>query len=90
MGSAPYYIAPEAIKNKWNEKCDVWTCGVILYILLSGNPPFNGRTEQQIFDNISIGYVSFQGVEWKNASNEAKQFIKKLLTVQPDERPSAA
>jgi calcium-dependent protein kinase len=88
MGS-PFYIAPEVLKNKYNEKCDIWSCGVILYILLSGNPPFMGKNEKEIFENIGLGFVSFQGVEWKNVSNDAKQFIKKLLNSSPDARLSA-
>eukprot|EP00347_Sterkiella_histriomuscorum_P018781 403344202 len=88
MGT-PFYIAPEVLKKKYNEKCDIWSCGVILYILLSGNPPFNGKNDQAIFDSIALGYVSFQGVEWKNISNQAKIFIKKMLQVNPDDRISA-
>ena len=48
----PYYIAPEVIKGEYDEKCDVWSCGVILYILLSGSPPFGGRSEKEIMNNI--------------------------------------
>jgi calcium-dependent protein kinase len=58
MGTA-YYMAPEMLNKNYNEKCDVWSCGVILYVLLCGSPPFIGRNEQQIFDNIKQGNVSF-------------------------------
>jgi calcium-dependent protein kinase len=55
----PYYIAPEVLKREYNEKCDVWSCGVILYILLAGYPPFNGKSEEDIFKNILIGKFTF-------------------------------
>ena len=55
----PYYIAPEVLKREYNEKCDIWSCGVILYILLAGYPPFNGKSEQDIFKKILIGKVTF-------------------------------
>jgi calcium-dependent protein kinase len=42
----PYYIAPEVIRRNYNEKCDVWSCGVIMYIMLCGYPPFNGKSEK--------------------------------------------
>ena len=88
MGT-PYYIAPEVLKKKYDEKCDVWSLGVILHVLLSGMPPFQGRTDDQIFDQIAVGYISFGSPEWKSITNDAKIFIKKLLNVNPDQRYSA-
>ena len=86
----PFYIAPKVLKKKYNEKCDVWSCGVILYILFSGDPPFNGKNDEAIFESINICYCSFAGVEWNNVSNDAKTFIKKLLNVNPDLRMSSS
>jgi len=85
----PYYIAPEILKKKYDEKCDIWSIGVILHILLCGSPPFQGRNDDLIFEQIALGYVTFQQPEWKTISNEAKIFIKKLLQVNPVTRYSA-
>ena len=49
---SPYYIAPEVLENNYDEKCDVWSCGVIMYILLCGYPPFKGKNHKEIFDKI--------------------------------------
>ena len=63
LGTA-YYIAPEVLRGEYDEKCDVWSCGVILYILLCGYPPFNGDTDAQIFDRIKLGRFSYPSPEW--------------------------
>lgn len=85
----PYYIAPEVLCRRYDEKCDVWSCGVIMYILLCGYPPFKGKTQKEIFDKIKTGKFSFALAEWKNISREAKIMIKRMLTYNPEDRISA-
>lgn len=54
VGSS-YYVAPEVIQRKYNEKCDLWSCGVIMYILLTGRPPFDRNNEAEIIKNVKTG-----------------------------------
>ena len=74
-----YYIAPEVLKERYDEKCDVWSCGVILFILLCGYPPFNGNTNVDIFQAIQNQNPIFGGEEWEDITQEAKDLIKLML-----------
>ena len=85
----PYYIAPEVLNKKYNEKCDIWSCGVILYIIISGMPPFNGSSDQDIMKKVKVGKFSFSDACWSAISDKAKNLITKLLTYDPEQRPSA-
>ena len=84
-----YYIAPEVLKERYDEKCDVWSCGVILFILLCGYPPFNGNTNMDIFHAIQNQNPIFGGEEWEDITQEAKDLIKLMLKKNPSERLSA-
>jgi len=85
----PYYIAPEVLNMEYDEKCDLWSCGVILYVLLSGQPPFGGDTDEEILNAIRVGKFSFPANMWEHVSKDAKALITSLLKKNPAERPSA-
>ena len=85
-----YYIAPEVLKESYDEKCDVWSCGVILYIMLCGYPPFNGTTDEEIFDQVRKGQFDYPKEEWDNISKDAKDLVGHMLTLDPKKRYSAA
>ena len=89
LGS-PYYIAPEVLTTKYDEKCDIWSCGVILYILICGEAPFDGNNNSEIFERIKKGKFDFKKDAFKNVSNEVKDMIKLMLNLKPSERPKAS
>ncbi|CAG9322022.1 unnamed protein product [Blepharisma stoltei] len=88
MGTS-YYVAPEVLTGEYNEKCDMWSCGVISYILLSGQPPFEGRNDTEILGKVKIGKFDMESDPWPRISSEAKNFISRLLCPN-DERLSAS
>ena len=88
VGSS-YYIAPEVLKKKYNEKCDLWSCGVIMYILLSARPPFGGEDDNDIMERVAIGEYDLESPPFDKLSKNALDLIKKLLTMDVNERINA-
>jgi len=82
----PYYVAPEVLKRKYSKSCDIWSIGVITYILLCGYPPFYGDSDNQIFDSVRAGKFDFPSPEWDTMSDAAKDFICCLLKKDPEKR----
>lgn len=74
-----FYIAPEVIKNSYNEKCDIWSIGVITYILVLGELPYFGLDEEDLKSKILENNINYSESTWENISEDAKDFIQKLL-----------
>lgn len=89
VGSA-YYVAPEVLSRKYSLECDVWSAGVILYILLSGVPPFWAQSEPGIFQAVTKGTYDLTSDPWNKISSGAKDVIKKMLVSNPKRRITAA
>ncbi|GMI72273.1 calcium-dependent protein kinase 21 [Hibiscus trionum] len=89
VGSA-YYIAPEVLHRSYGKEIDIWSAGVILYILLSGVPPFWAETDKGIFEAILGGELDFESDPWPSISESAKDLVRKMLTMDPKKRLTAA
>ncbi|PON57504.1 Tyrosine-protein kinase [Parasponia andersonii] len=86
---SPFYIAPEVLSGGYNQAADVWSAGVILYILLSGMPPFWGKTKSRIFDAVRAADLRFPPDPWDRISSSAKDLITGMLCVDPSKRLTA-
>ena len=78
-----YYIASEVLRGVYNEKVDEWSAGIILYVLLSGCPPFDGENEEDILCAVLSAPLMFPNRHWKNVSTEAKDLITHLVERDP-------
>ena len=87
---SPFYVAPEVLDGNYDEKCDIWSIGIIAYCLLNGSPPFVSDKKAKIFEKIQKAKVTFPKEKFAYISNEAKEFILKALTKNPKKRPNAA
>ncbi|XP_074561239.1 calcium-dependent protein kinase 20-like isoform X2 [Curcuma longa] len=86
---SPYYMAPEVLLRNYGPEVDVWSSGVILYILLSGTPPFYGETEHGVAEAIIRSVVDFKRDPWPKVSDYAKDLVKRMLERDPDKRLTA-
>ncbi|KAJ6999502.1 calcium-dependent protein kinase 2-like isoform X1 [Populus alba x Populus x berolinensis] len=89
VGSA-YYVAPEVLRRSYGKEIDIWSAGVILYILLSGVPPFWAENERGIFDAILQGDIDFESQPWPSITNSAKDLVRRMLTQDPNKRITSA
>ena len=84
-----YYCSPEVVKDKYDFECDEWSCGVMMYILLTGYPPFVGENEDEIFDNILKQDLNLNVPQLKNISESCKDLINQLLEKDANKRINA-
>ena len=83
-------MAPEVLMGEYDEKCDIWSIGVVLYMILTGYPPFNGDNELEIINTVKRGIYDKKSCEYYKLSEDAKNFISLLLKYNPSERVSAS
>ena len=85
----PYYISPEVLTGNYGVQCDMWSAGVILYVLICGYPPFYGNSDSTIRAKVRRGVYNYNGAEWTNVSPQVKDLIDHLLVMQPEGRLTA-
>ncbi|CAI5527198.1 unnamed protein product [Closterium sp. Naga37s-1] len=85
----PYYMAPEVLTGSYGPESDIWSAGIVLYIMLCGFPPFWAASNEGIFDAIRRKEVQFKSAKWRTVTEDAKELIKRILVKDPRKRISA-
>jgi len=85
----PYYVAPQVLAGKYDQMSDLWSCGVIMYVMLCGYPPFFGETDAEVLSKVRLGNFSFNVADWKNVSEDGKNLIRMMLKMNPRDRYTA-
>lgn len=88
VGTASY-VAPQVLDRSYDKQCDLWSAGIILYIMLCGHPPFRGKNQRELLQKVREGNFVFDARVWQQVSREAKGLISALLRVNPQERYTA-
>jgi len=86
----PYYMSPGVLQGKYDRSCDLWSIGVMAYILLCGYPPFNGANDAAVHDSIRKGTFVFERNVWGNLSKASRDFVSKLLCMDSSKIKTAA
>ncbi len=86
---SPYYVAPEVLRGEYDRSCDLWSVGVVAYVLLCGYPPFNGADREKIYRAVLDGRYRFPSRDWDGTSREAIDFVRRLLEVDASRRMTA-
>jgi len=86
----PYYVAPQVLDGRYDERSDIWSCGVIMYVLLCGYPPFyHPDSDREVLKLVRLGKYSYDPRDWAGVSHDAKDLIDRMLKMSPPARCSA-
>mmetsp|Transcript_15609 Transcript_15609/g.45047 ORF Transcript_15609/g.45047 Transcript_15609/m.45047 type:complete len:520 (+) Transcript_15609:49-1608(+) len=84
-----FYIAPQVLKQRYSRECDLWSAGVLMFVVLAGSMPFAGRTDAEVRARVRRGHYDFKLPVWRSISKAAKDLIKNLLRLAPNARLTA-
>ena len=90
LAGTPYFISPEILKGTYGKECDMWSLGVLMFLLLSGDFPFDGENRAELFNKIQKTKYNFDQQCWDYITKEAKEMIQRLLQKNPKMRITAS